>query len=152
MKVKSNIIISAPHIVIPNNYWNPLLGEVLRDADLITEAQLQTVLRDKREYKHQKIGEIFALRGWLKQETVDFFAEEWGNCLQQGPQYPIGEYLKQAGLLNQGDIKRILNLQEQVQIKFGAIAVSQGLLTQKTLNFFLENLFSQASKDSLFVA
>ncbi|MGK7886357.1 MAG: hypothetical protein AB4057_17260, partial [Crocosphaera sp.] len=74
--MKSNIIISAPHIVVPQNYWKPLLGEILRDADLITEAQLQTVLRDQQEYKDQKIGEILALRGWLKQETVDFFAEE----------------------------------------------------------------------------
>ncbi|MGK7956005.1 MAG: hypothetical protein AB4063_12265, partial [Crocosphaera sp.] len=76
MKIRSNIIISDPHIIVPSNYWNPLLGELLRDADLITEAQLQTVLRDQKEYKDQKIGEILALRGWLKQETVDFFAEE----------------------------------------------------------------------------
>ncbi|CCQ62576.1 hypothetical protein [Crocosphaera watsonii] len=88
--MKSNIIISAPHIIVPNNYWTPLLGETLRDAGLITEAQLQTVLRDKQEYKEQKVGEILALRGWLKQETVDFFAEEWTRCLEQGAKYPIG--------------------------------------------------------------
>ena len=109
--MKSNIIISAPHIIVPNNYWTPLLGETLRDAGLITEAQLQTVLRDKQEYKEQKVGEILALRGWLKQETVDFFAEEWTRCLEQGAKYPIGEYLKQAALLNQENIEYILYIQ-----------------------------------------
>ena len=151
MKIKSNIIISAPHIVVPKTYWNPLLGEILRDADLITEAQLQTVLQDKQKYKHQKIGEILALRGWLKPETVDFFAEEWQICLQQGASYPIGEYFKQAGLLEENDIEIILSLQVKLKRKFGEIAVNQGLVKRKTLNFFLENLFCQPSHDSLFV-
>ena len=112
--MKSNIIISAPHIIVPNNYWTPLLGETLRDAGLITEAQLQTVLRDKQEYKEQKVGEILALRGWLKQETVDFFAEEWTRCLEQGAKYPIGEYLKQAALLNQENIEYILYIVHRI--------------------------------------
>ncbi len=152
MKITSNIIISAPHIVVPQTYWTPLLGEVLRDANLITDAQLQTALRDKEEYKHQKIGEILALRGWLKQETVDFFAERWPNCLKQGAKYPIGEYLKQAALLDQEDIENILYLQQDLKIKFGEIAVAQGLLTQKTLDFFLNNLFCQPSQATLFIA
>ncbi|MDJ0845751.1 hypothetical protein [Crocosphaera sp.] len=151
MKIKPNIIISAPHIVVPKTYWNPLLGEVLRDADLINEAQLQTVLRDKQEYKHQKIGEILALRGWLKQETVDFFAEQWGNCLQQETKYPLGEYLRQAGLLEEKDVESILSVQEKIKIKFGEIAVSQGLLKRNTLNFFLDHLFCRPTDDSLFV-
>ena len=112
--MKSNIIISAPHIIVPNNYWTPLLGETLRDAGLITEAQLQTVLGDKQEYKEQKVGEILALRGWLKQETVDFFAEEWTRCLEQGAKYPIGEYLKQAALLNQENIEYILYIVHRI--------------------------------------
>ncbi|WP_107670333.1 hypothetical protein [Cyanothece sp. BG0011] len=151
MKLTYNIIISAPHIVIPQTYWNPLLGEVLRDADLITDAQLQTALRDKQDYKHQKIGEILALRGWLKQETVNFFAEEWANCLQQGAKYPIGEYLKQAALLDQEDIENILDLQQDLKMKFGEIAVSQGLLRQKTVDFFLNHLFCHPSQDTLFM-
>lgn len=152
MTMKSNIIISASHIVVPKNYWNPLLGEILRDADLITEAQLKTVLRDKKQYKHKKMGEILALRGWLKQETIDFFAEEWEVCLRQGAKYPIGEYLKRAALLDQRDIEDILDLQQQLQMKFGEIAVAKGLLKPETLNFFLTSLFCQASEDSLFVA
>ncbi len=152
MEIKSKIIISAPHIFVPQNYWNPLLGEVLRDADLITKAQLETVLRDQKQYKHQKIGEILALRGWLKQETVDFFAEEWKSCLQQGPKYPIGEYLKRAALLTQEDIEYILDLQQRLPIKFGKIAVQEGLLKKTTLNFFLDNLCCDPSEDTLFVA
>ncbi|MDJ0597617.1 MAG: hypothetical protein QNJ37_02055 [Crocosphaera sp.] len=151
MKIESNIILSTPHIIVPKTYWNPLLGEILRDADLISEAQLTTVLMDKQKYQHQKIGEILALRGWLKQETVDFFAEQWINCLKEGAKYPIGEYLKQAALLNQEDIEEILALQQHLKIKFGEIAVTRGLLKQKTLNFFLNNLFCQPSQDTLFI-
>ncbi|MEL4898065.1 hypothetical protein [Crocosphaera sp. Alani8] len=150
MKTKSNIIISSPHVVVPHNYWEHLLGEVLRDADLITDAQLQTVLRDQQEYKYQKIGEILALRGWIKQETVDFFAEEWKSCLKQGPQYPIGQYLKRAALLKQEDIEYILQLQQRLPMKFGKIAVSEGLIKKTTLNFFIESLLCQLSNDTLF--
>lgn len=152
MKITSEIVISTPHIVVPQSYWKPLLGEVLRDANLITNAQLQTALRDKEEYKDQKIGEILALRGWLKQETVDFFVDRWPSCLQQETKYPIGEYLKQAALLDKKDIENILCLQQDLKIKFGEIAVAQGLLTQKTLDFFLNHLFCQPSQDTLFIA
>lgn len=150
-KVKSNIIISAPHIVVPHTYWNPLLGEILREADLITESQLQTILQDKLNYRSYSIGELIALRGWLKQETVDFFAEDWKTYLKKGPQYPIGEYLKQAGFLDQEDIENILDQQKQLEMRFGEIAVAQGFLKPTTLHFFLNNLFCQAADDTLFV-
>nr|MDJ0600188.1 hypothetical protein [Crocosphaera sp.] len=87
-----------------------------------------------------------------KQETVDFFAEEWEQCLKQGAKYPIGEYFKKAGLLQEDDIETILCLQKRLKRKFGEIAVNQGLLKRKTLDFFLENLFSIPSDDTLFVA
>ncbi|MEA5512030.1 hypothetical protein VB715_19850 [Crocosphaera sp. UHCC 0190] len=152
MNVNPNIVISAPHIVIPQAYWTPLLGEILREADLITSTQLQTALRDKGEYQGQRIGEILALQGWLKQETVDFFAEQWTTCLQQGPQYPIGEYLKQAGLIDETQIQQILREQQQIKLKFGQIAVGKGLVKQKTLDFFLNSLFCHCAEESLFVA
>ena len=66
--ISSNAIISDPHIFVPDHYWCPLLGESLREAGLISQAQLNTALRDKMEYRVQRIGEILALRGWLKQE------------------------------------------------------------------------------------
>ncbi|MGK7939042.1 MAG: hypothetical protein AB4062_02565 [Crocosphaera sp.] len=144
-------MISAPHIVIPNTYWNPLLGEVLREADLLTESQLQTVLQDQLHYSSYRIGEIIALRGWLKQETVDFFAEDWATYLKQEPQYPLGEYLKQAGLLKKEDIEHILSQQKQLEMRFGEIAVAQGLIKPTTLNFFLNHLFCQAADDTLFI-
>ncbi|MDJ0511414.1 MAG: hypothetical protein QNJ64_19500 [Crocosphaera sp.] len=150
-KVKSNIIISDPHVFVPNTYWNPLLGEVLREADLLTDSQLEMILRDKLHYRGYRIGELIALRGWLKQETVDFFAEDWITYLKEEPQYPIGEYLKQAGLLKKEDINNILDKQRQLEMRFGEIAVAQGLIKPKTLNFFLNHLFSKADDDTLFI-
>ncbi|CCQ62575.1 hypothetical protein CWATWH0401_3068 [Crocosphaera watsonii WH 0401] len=36
-------------------------------------------------------------------------------------------------------------------MKFGKIAVNEGLLKKRTVNFFLENLFCQPSIDTIFL-
>ena len=88
----------------------------------------------------------------VKTRNSGFFAEEWANCLQQGPKYPIGEYLKQAALLKQEDIEYILDLQQKIPVKFWKIAVHQELIKETTLNFCLDNLFCQASVDTIFLS
>ena len=53
------------------------IGEILQEAGLITSPQLQVALRDQTYYQDMRLGEILALRGWVGQETADFFAQEW---------------------------------------------------------------------------
>jgi hypothetical protein len=141
MTQQSYLIVSDSHIIVPDEYWRPILGEILREADLITAAQLQTVLQDKSIYQEQLLGEIIASRGWLKQETADFFADQWLNYLETPPQYRLGEYLKEAGLLNDQQIEDILAVQQKLSIKFGEAVILNGWLKPTTIEFFLKYLF-----------
>ncbi|HEY9768904.1 MAG TPA: hypothetical protein V6C71_10480 [Coleofasciculaceae cyanobacterium] len=52
------------------------IGEILQEADLITSPQLEVALRDQNYYQDMRLGEILALRGWIKQDTADFFVQE----------------------------------------------------------------------------
>ena len=118
------------------------LGEILQDAGLITASQIEVALHDQTYYQDMRIGEILALRGWIKPDTANFFVEEWWKLINKEKKYPLGFYLKQAGLLTEAQIKLVLQEQNNTLLRFGTIAVSQKLLKQETLDFFLKNLCS----------
>jgi hypothetical protein len=116
------------------------LGIILQQAALISPAQIQLVLQDQKIYTDLKFGEILALRGWVKQETSDFFACEWSKIINDTKRRPIGYYLQQAGLLDETQIENILTEQKRLWMRFGALAVLQGCVKQDTIDFFLHNL------------
>ena len=118
------------------------LGEILKDAGLITAPQIEVALHDRIYYPNMRIGEILALRGWIKPDTADFFVEEWWKLINKEQQYPLGVYFKKAGLLTEEQIKLILQEQNNTSLRFGATAVLQGLLKQETVDFFLKHLHS----------
>ena len=97
-----------------------------------------------------RFGEILALRGWIGQETADFFAEEWLNIINQQRKHPLGFYLKKASLLNDTQIELILEEQKKNFLRFGTTAVIKGFLKQNTVDFFLENLFPHQASASPF--
>jgi hypothetical protein len=119
-----------------------LLGEILAEAGLISAAQIDLALQDQSNYINFRIGEIFALRGWLKTETVDFFAEKWLKLLKQeeSNHHLLGYYFQAAGLLTEQQINVILKEQKQLGIKFGSIAVLKGFLKQQTIDYFLTQI------------
>ena len=117
------------------------IGEILQEAALITKPQLEVALRDQTYYQDMRLGEILALRGWIKQDTADFFAQEWLKLVNRRIEHPIGFYLQRAGLLSEQDIKVILLEQHRYSLRFGDTAVQQGLIKPNTVNFFLQNLF-----------
>lgn len=117
------------------------IGEILQEAGLITSPQLEVALRDQTYYQDMRLGEILALRGWVKQDTADFFVQEWFKVVNQRIEHPIGFYLQKAGLLTEQDIKVILLEQHKYSLRFGDIAVKQGLIKPNTVEFFLQNLF-----------
>ena len=125
------------------NLQRKLLGEILLEAGLISPSQLEMALADQNQFFMLKLGEILALRGWLKQETIDFFVDKIINHLDNdstsNPQY-IGQYFQEAGLLTEEQIKSILQEQKKLGIKFGYLAVLKGFLKEQTLTFFLEKL------------
>jgi tetratricopeptide (TPR) repeat protein len=116
------------------------LGEVLQQAGLISAIQIEIALRDQTQVNNMRIGEILASRGWIKQETADFFAERWPILVSQKWRQPLGQYLLEAGLLNAYQIKTILFEQTERKLRFGELAVLKGWIEPTTINFFLEYL------------
>ena len=133
-------------IMIKSNN-SKLLGQTLKNAGLISFSQIQVALTDGEYNQHLLFGEILALRGWIKQQTADFFADEWQPLVEENEKYPLGYYLVKAGLLTGEQTYLILEEQKQLWIKFGSIAIVRGLITKDTLNFFLDNLFPGMSSE-----
>ncbi|MBD2090706.1 hypothetical protein H6F67_12660 [Microcoleus sp. FACHB-1515] len=56
------------------------LGDYLVEAGLLTKAQIDVALNDqhlaKQEGTPMKFGEILATRGWVKQQTIDYFMKK----------------------------------------------------------------------------
>lgn len=117
------------------------IGTILQEADLITPPQLEVALRDQAYYEDMRLGEILALRGWIKQDTADFFGQDWLKLVNTPIEHPIGFYLNKAGLISELDIQKILREQRANSLRFGDVAIKQGLLKPNTVNFFLQNLF-----------
>ncbi len=120
------------------------LGQLLNEAGLISAKQIEIALQEQVEIPQMKIGEILALRGWLKQETADFFVEQWEQLLQQEQKHPLVYYFRQAALLNDNQIKLILEQRNNSSQKarFHHIAVQKGWIEQQTVDFFIKNLLS----------
>lgn len=117
---------------------NPLpLGYLLKQAGLITDSQVMTALEAQQTVqRHLRIGEIIAHNGWLQPETIDFFAEDLPQ-ISSLPQQPIGQYLKQAKLLNDRQIEEILITQQQTRLRFGEVAVEKGWVKPETITLIL---------------
>jgi hypothetical protein len=124
------------------------LGIVLQKAGLVSAAQIELALQDQSILNYLRLGEILALRGWIKQETADFFAQKWPNLVAGQANQRIGYYFKSAGLLDEYQIQFILETQSQLKMPFGAIAVLKGWLKPKTVDFFLENLVKNRKSGS----
>ncbi|OKH19964.1 tetratricopeptide repeat protein [[Limnothrix rosea] IAM M-220] len=131
------------------------LGQVLVQAGLISEDQVKLALQNQSipGYETFKIGEILALRGWIKQETCDFFAVRWEGILNslsiKNKQKKIGYYLLEAGLLTEEQVTGILKIQQQQKKFFGEIAVAEGYLKQQTVDFFVRCLSSAKGAESV---
>ena len=124
------------------------LGAILQQAGLVTAEQVEYALKQQQQaYQNLKLGEILAIEGKISSKTADFFAERWSTVRQEKPRLPIGQYLKQAALLNERQIQEILNEQKQTPQKFGELAIAKGWLKQTTVDFILRDLlFVPANK------
>ena len=128
------------------------IGTILREADLVSLHQLNLALKDQAKFPHLRLGEILAMRGWIKSETADFFVQDWSKIVTNRDRKPLGYYLVQSALLKPEQIETILEEQKSTGIRFGTIAVMQGLLKSTTLDFFLMNLFPRELNRSPFAS
>ncbi|WP_013320484.1 hypothetical protein [Gloeothece verrucosa] len=133
---------------------NKRLGEILRQANLVSSSQLEEALSEQSQ-THNRIGDILVRRGWVKRETADFFATHWANLVNETEKplkQPLGHYLKEAGLLDDEQINTIISEQDQgkLWVRLGASAALKGWLKQSTVDFFVEHLFPEQASDSPF--
>ncbi|PZV10549.1 MAG: hypothetical protein DCF21_18185 [Leptolyngbya sp.] len=127
------------------------LGEMLQRAGLLSQAQLEVVLEDQKWQPDLRIGDILELRGWVKRDAIDFFAEQWPKLAKVGRDHPIGYYFQQAGLLNAQQVDALLQEQAQAGLRIGALAVLHGWLSQETLDWFLRSLAPEEFASSAFI-
>ncbi|ACB50395.1 hypothetical protein cce_1044 [Crocosphaera subtropica ATCC 51142] len=132
------------------------LGTILQEAKLITPYQVETALNEQKKHPQRRLGEILAEKGWIKQQTADFFAEEWEKVLtqaQQGTPQSLGYYLREAGLIDDYQLDDILAEQGQgrMWMRIGALAVLKGWLNQTTVDFLLTHLHPDKAGDSPFI-
>lgn len=137
-------------------YKQQPLEEVLQQAYLLSDFQVREALRERSRYPERKIGDIIVERGWLKQNTVDFFTKQWQSLVSQKknlPERPLGYYLQQADLLDEAQIAAILAEQDRGRMWFrlGAAAVLKGWLNQGTIDFFVKHLYPERAQESPFV-
>ncbi len=119
------------------------LGLILVEAGLISISQVELALQEQKECG-LKIGEILVLHGWIKQETVDFFADKWLKLVQQPEKKPLLYYFKEAALLDEDQIAILTKLQQfqQKKVRFHNLATERGYIKRRTVDFFLANLFN----------
>ena len=130
---------SLRHLVERNKPTLPI-GTLLQEAGLLTEEQVLELL-DKQTYqRHLLFGELAVKKKLVKPATADFFVEEFPQLCETPGKYRLGEYLKTAALLDQDQIRFILDQQSHTNLLFGEIAIQQGWLKPKTVEFFLETL------------
>lgn len=144
-------------IASPTQPVSPRLGEILQSAHLISSAQVDVALREQLQFPRRRIGEILSSKGWIRQETVNFLAEEWQEIIltisQGRHRQKLGYYLKRAALLDEQQIEMLLEQQKQgkLWVRLGALATMKGWLNQGTVDFFLEHIFPEQAKDSPFL-
>jgi len=127
------------------------LGKILQEADLISPFQLELALLNQVQHPDLRIGEILAQDGVIKPETADFFVQDWSNVVMQPEKDALGYYLQQAAILNSDQVEAILAQQQSTGVRFGTVAVFQGLIKSTTLDFFLANLFPEEMHRSPFI-
>ena len=129
---------------ISNTYVSLPLGKMLQEAQLVSTIQIDIALQYQRRFTKLRLGEIMVLKGWLKPQTADFFADNFPAILKLKNRHKLGGYLKKAGLLSQEQINYIVSEQDKYScpIRFGQLVVINGWLKQGTLSFFLDTLLT----------
>lgn len=118
------------------------LGTVLQQAGLVSAAQVSLALQEQTINQH-RLGDLLCEHGWIHEPTAHFFAEQWPTLFHDPDLLPIGQYLRRAHLLTDTQIDYLLEQQHLTQLRFGVLAVANGWIKLKTINFFLTHLHLQ---------
>lgn len=117
------------------------LTDTLIQAGLLNEVQIQVAMHDLKIHSDMRLSEVLALRGWIAEETVDFFDLMWEMRLKQGDRQNIGQYFLEARLITEAQLHDVLEEQKRSSLLFGEVAVLKGYMKQETVRFFVKHLF-----------
>ncbi|OKH19009.1 hypothetical protein [[Limnothrix rosea] IAM M-220] len=120
--------------------------DTLIKAGLLNEVQVQVALHDQTLHPDMRISEILALRGWIAEETVDFFDLVWAMRIKQTERQPIGQYFIEARLITEAQVDDVLAEQKISNLRFGEVAILKGYLKEETVRFFVQHLFPENLK------
>ncbi len=122
---------------------NKPLGSILLEAGLVSAIQIEIALQQQKD-NYLRIGEIFASHDWIKQETADFFAEDWSFLVAQRQKKPLVYYFKRSGLLSEQQIQQILAIKKNKpkKVRFHHLVLEKGYLKAETVEFFLAHIFN----------
>ena len=116
------------------------IGELLQNAGLISDKQLEIALGVQSQHPQMKLGEILSMQEVIDVRTVDFFADQWQKIKQDEQKFSLDYCLKKAFILNDKQIEYIVAEQQNSNLNFSDIAEKKGWIKQKTLDFFLKEL------------
>jgi len=116
------------------------IGQRLVDAELISTAQLELVLKDQKAQKRLKsdyyFGEIVVLRNWLSRRTIEFFLNLAHEVTPEFRRQPLGQKLKQADLVTDIQLQRALKDQRRIQTRIGCILFLNEVVNAATIDYF----------------
>ena len=117
------------------------LGEILIESGLITPYQVELALREQLK-SNLKIGEILASHGCIKQQTADFFAEEWSKLRELKQKKPLVFYLLESGLINVEQVNNLVKKYKNSPKKKGFyhLLIEERYLKNITIEYFSTNL------------
>lgn len=124
------------------------LGQMLILAGLVSPSQVEIALIDQHMSPHLRLGEILVLRGWLQQETVDYFADMLPLMRRAPSRLRLGEYCVCANILTEAQVNTLLQDQKVTALPIGQLAIRRGWLKPETLDFFLDTFGLRAQRPS----
>jgi UDP-N-acetylglucosamine transferase subunit ALG13/anti-anti-sigma regulatory factor len=125
---------------IADHYPKMPIGFTLQRAGLISPEQLVQVREIQAQSHHVLFGEVLVERGWLSQQTVDFFAERLPKLVNLRDQLPESHYLELSGLVDPDSLALLKQEQRQNNQSLFDLAVYRGVLTETTAEFLRELL------------
>lgn len=104
------------------------IGELLLEAELITDEELEHALRVQKKLKRKKrIGRVLVELGYLTEEAMRDLLERYSRQLR------LGDLLVEREFLTPTELERALEMQKaQPNLKLGQLLVKEKFLTEKT--------------------
>lgn len=125
---------------IADHYPQMPIGFTLQRAGLISPEQLVQVREIQAQSRHVLFGEVLVERGWLSQQTVDFFAERLPKLVNLRDQLPESHYLELSGLVDPDSLALLNQEQRQTNQSLFDLAVHRGVLAETTAEFLRDLL------------